>query len=96
MYRMNNGGCTPHDRLDPRFLDRLRAERAEHHYCNDTHIAEAADEPCEFNYTLAMVYSPNQAWQNLYSVEEGLCEGTIFRELNKPFYGPRCNGGSYE
>lgn len=96
MYRMNNGGCTPRDRMDSRLIERLRAERAEHHHRSEIRATETAEETGEFNFALAMVYSPVQEWQNLYSVEEGLCEGTIFRELNKPFYGPRCNGGSYE
>lgn len=47
----------------------------------------------EFNYSLAMVYSPYQQWQNLYCEDEGLLAGTIFKELDKPFYGSRCDGG---
>lgn len=50
----------------------------------------------DFNHALAMVYSPHQEWQNLYCVEEGMMAGTIFRELDKPFYGPKCHGGSYD
>ena len=46
------------------------------------------------DYPLAMVYSPVQSWQNVYCVEEGFMTGTIFRELDKPFYGPRCHGGN--
>ena len=49
--------------------------------------------PADFNTTLAMVYSPLQEFQNLYCEEEGLMAGTIFRELDKPFYGPKCYGG---
>ncbi|MBR5538822.1 MAG: spore coat associated protein CotJA [Clostridia bacterium] len=41
-----------------------------------------------------MVYPPEQVWQNIYCVEEGFMVGTIFRELDKPFYGPRCHGGN--
>ena len=48
----------------------------------------------DFNYSLAMVYSPEQIWQNLYDEEEGFTVGTIFKELDKPFYGPKCNGGA--
>ena len=49
----------------------------------------------DFNHTLAMVYSPLQEFQNLYCEEEALTAGTIFRELDKPFYGPKCHGGSH-
>lgn len=48
----------------------------------------------EFNYTHAMVYPTMQQWQNLYCVDDGFTAGTIFRELDKPFYGPKCHGGN--
>lgn len=48
----------------------------------------------EFDYTLAFVYPPKQEWQNLYCEEEGFSAGTIFRELDKPFFGPKCRGGN--
>lgn len=56
----------------------------------------------ETNYTagctddspsLAMVYSPKQHWRGLYCVSEGLDHGTIFRELNFPFYPTPCRKG---
>ena len=72
--------------------------------CNDVSVTrEAGNNGCdcnndenyhsEFNYSLAMVYSPYQQFQNLYCEEEGFVAGTIFKELDKPFYGPKCNGG---
>lgn len=36
---------------------------------------------------LTMSYVPMQKIGVLYSEEEGLCRGTIFPELDKPFYG---------
>ena len=42
---------------------------------------------------LAMVYSPRQSWQRIYCAEDALLRGTIFEELDKPFYGPACMGG---
>ncbi len=36
---------------------------------------------------LAMAYVPWQKWKNLYEAEKGFCSGTIFQELNLPFYG---------
>lgn len=35
--------------------------------------------------SLAMVYIPNQEFRELYDSETGLCRGTLFRELDKPF-----------
>ena len=40
-------------------------------------------------YPLASVYAPIQAWQALYDSEEALKHGTLFKELEKPFYGTR-------
>lgn len=37
--------------------------------------------------SLAMVYSPYQSFDSVYDPRQGLCNGTIFGELNKPFYG---------
>lgn len=44
---------------------------------------------CLAGKSLAMVYSPYQKFRELYEPEEGLSRGTIFRELDKPFYGRR-------
>ena len=42
-------------------------------------------------YPLAMVYSPEQAFDNLYEPEEGLAHGTVFAALDFPFEGDgRC------
>jgi len=70
--------------------------------CNDTRENQLNNSPHEcdydyensdFDYSLAMVYSPNQEWQNIYCLEKGFISGTIFRELDKPFYGAKCYGG---
>ena len=36
---------------------------------------------------LAMVYSPEQEWRDLYESEMGHERGTIFKELEFPFFG---------
>ncbi|MBQ3074449.1 MAG: spore coat associated protein CotJA [Clostridia bacterium] len=36
-----------------------------------------------------MVYSPYQSFDSLYDPRQGLCNGTIFTGLDKPFYGDR-------
>ena len=38
-------------------------------------------------YPLAMVYSPEQGFENLYEPEDGLSRGTIFAALDFPFEG---------
>ena len=37
----------------------------------------------------AMAYVPYQQFSNIYTPEQGFDNGTIFPELNKPFYGRR-------
>lgn len=37
----------------------------------------------------AMAYVPWQQWKDVYDIEDALCHGTIFEELNKPYIG-RC------
>ena len=41
---------------------------------------------CLADYPLAMAYTPDQKWQNLYSDDDSISHGTIFTELYKPFY----------
>ena len=40
--------------------------------------------------SLAMVYAPMQRFEELYEPDESLCHGTLFRQLDKPFWGGRC------
>ena len=35
-------------------------------------------------YPLAMVYVPDQCWQELYDLQTALVAGTLFKELDKP------------
>lgn len=39
---------------------------------------------------LAMAYVPMQQWRNLYDLENGFNEGTLFKELDFPFYPTSC------
>ena len=54
--------------------------------CN--HCAQGAGyTACLSDKSLAMVYSPYQKFENLYDPRQGLCNGTVFCDLNKPFLG---------
>ena len=51
-----------------------------------------------YEYPLAMVYAPLQAFRNLYDPETALRKGTLFSELDKPLEsvtrrGGACRGG---
>ena len=41
---------------------------------------------------LAIVYSPDHEFDDMYDVEKGLMEGTLFRRLDKPFGGASVTG----
>ena len=49
----------------------------------------------EVKNSLAMVYSPKQPWTGIFPLSEALKTGTVFRQLDLPFYGGcRRNGGA--
>lgn len=39
---------------------------------------------------LGMAYVPDQEWTHLYDTDCALRHGTIFKQLDKPFLGWRC------
>ena len=40
---------------------------------------------------LAMMYVPVQEWQDIYEQDTALERGTLFAQLDKPFYGRSCS-----
>ncbi len=42
-------------------------------------------------FPIAMAYVPWQRFGQTYNLDQALCAGTIFPELNKPFCGKRGN-----
>lgn len=44
-------------------------------------------------FPLAMVYAPEQEWQELYTPEEALSRGTLFPALHYPWYPAACDCG---
>ena len=59
----------------------------------DISVSAAADEAFCNNAgnkeykSLAMVYSPYQSWEDIFTEEEALKNGTLFARLYKPYYG---------
>ena len=45
------------------------------------------DPDCINAFPPVMAYVPMQSFRNLYDPESALCHGTIFRELDLPFFG---------
>ena len=52
-------------------------------------LPTSPENSCLSGRSLAMVYSPCQEFEGVYEPMAGLAAGTIFRELEKPFYGAR-------
>ena len=57
-------------------------------------IVDMAYQPAECkSRPIAMVYCENQEWKNIYDVELGLINGTIFEDLDLPLLKTRCSKG---
>lgn len=48
-----------------------------------------ATTPLPADPVVAMAYVPYQQYNDVYTPEKGLDRGTIFPDLDKPFYGRR-------
>ena len=48
------------------------------------------EEGCVDEYPIAMAYVPMQQWRELYDPMSGISHGTIFRELDLPWYPTNC------
>ncbi len=77
---LNGGGCARNEDSDDNLWD---------HGC----INKASLSIQTQGLPLVMSYAPDQAFHELYEDEEVLANGTLFRELNFPFYGTKCGEG---
>ena len=80
-----NDTRTPRDRISDDFRDSLFG-------IEDKIEGRGFDPSMVDSLPLAMVYAPRQKWRNAYSPEEALSRGTLFAELDLPFYPPRVCG----
>ena len=55
--------------------------------CKDSCPINRCDFSCVDDFPLAMAYIPMQKFENLYSLDEALCAGTLYKDLDKPFSG---------
>ena len=95
-YAYNNKGVTSVEQNEncyPRFGVCYRQKRSLGCMPREEAPACAESAPCTSGrdplrgMSLAMVYSPEQAFEDLYEPEEGLSHGTIFTALDMPFLG---------
>lgn len=102
-----NDNRTPRDRITGEFLSELllreneasasRQTFAEANGAKSTACRQGAgasgNVSLNGNVSLAMAYIQMQEFTGLYGEAEGFCEGTIFKQLNFPFYPTPCRGG---
>ena len=82
-----NDNRTPLDRVSEEFMqDMMRS--------SDIAAGRGIDPSVVDGLPLAMVYAPRQKWRNAYSPDEALMRGTMFAELDLPFYPPKVCRGS--
>ncbi len=60
-------------------------------FCMDTppHMPEMHESTFPSHVSLAMMYVPYQRFENLYEPEKALERGTLFADLDLPFYGSK-------
>jgi len=75
----------------PRCAQRAEKRTCVRSTCEKTYCSENCTDPKNSVFpSLAMVYSPVQEFTDLYDPEEGLCRGTIFKQLDKPLTVGKC------
>lgn len=84
---LENDTRTPLDRISDEMRESLDRE-------SDNRAGVGFDPNVVDSLPLAMAYVPRQKWRNAYSPEEALSRGTMFAELDLPFYPPRASGGA--
>ena len=82
-------GCNNHHQNQPRTCD-SGCERP--HYRQPENCADSISHIDMHNIPIGIGYVPWQKWRNVYALCEGLSQGTIFKELDYPFYGCIPNG----
>ena len=67
--------------------------------CDGSRVGDGREEcgmslpkTCNGEAALASVYSPYQEYRELFDGMSALANGTLFKELYKPFKGGACNG----
>lgn len=87
---IKNENATPLERISD---EMFRAEYGVYPPSEEGHVESeeiippfALDSCLCKNAPLAMVYAPRQRFRELYAPEEALMAGTLFKELDYPFY----------
>lgn len=78
-YRMPNQGSS------------MRNNMQNHSGCGCTDRTSTSDDRHIDQFPIGMAYVPWQCFRDMYDPHVGLSRGTIFKELDYPFYGKRGN-----
>ena len=80
MRNSNMPGCAM---AEPRMPETRRYQERDDGMCGNINSYKCDD------YPIGMAYVPWQTFQNIYDPERALDAGTMFVELDNPFYGRR-------
>ena len=79
------------------FADFLGLSHSRQHPRMEAQVRQSDVAPCCQNTCpIAMVYGVKQCFERIYEPEQALSSGTVFEELNKPFYFSGCRSKSGE
>ncbi len=74
-------------------MDAVKEDRCDkRNYSDKQDYCDKREEKCIDKLPLAMAYVPFQKWKNVYDASAGLQAGTIFQDLELPFYGYKMCG----
>ncbi|MBR6916828.1 MAG: spore coat associated protein CotJA [Clostridia bacterium] len=86
-----NQYSTPRERIDRDFRSRIDSG-AFISSALMTNVAKRDDAWVESDAPMAMIYSPEAAFSDIYEEEEALSKGTLFSDLCFPFERSSCRG----
>lgn len=95
--RLNNrnSGCfNPRERQNPPCgcgASRQSRENVRHEECGCGEVPASCSNNRLPGFPLAMVYMPDQDWEDLFDEEEAMLHGSLFRGLVFPFYPGKCD-----
>lgn len=94
--RMNDS-CSQNPRMNDRMqrnCQQNNCERKRMSNCATNCPTATWGNDCLADYPLGMVYVPSQVFRSLMGTADALHNGTIFCELDLPFYHAGCKGGN--
>jgi hypothetical protein len=99
-YQSPQCGCGAAPAAEERTMDHCDKDLYDKDHCEKERCDKDFFDKCLDKFPLAMAYVPCQKWRKVMDASAGLAAGTIFQELNLPWYGDRnmcgMRGGRYD